>query len=88
MMIDITDFYLEEKSPEQSPKKNLKLNKGLQKKFAEDEASLPKDEGQIKLEEKLSEDIRSDKLTNRSIHSIKKYIMRERAFETTPEDLL
>jgi len=40
------------------------------------------------LEPGIKEDIRSSKLTNRSIHAIKKILMREEALKVTPQELL
>lgn len=38
--------------------------------------------------DQLEPDIRSEKLTNRSIHTIKKFLMREEAYDVTPDQLI
>ena len=63
----------------------LKIN---QKLFQEDKdlAEHEKEEGIF--DDKLKKDVRSEKLTNRSIHTIKKFMMREEAYKLTAKNLL
>lgn len=86
MMFDVSDFWLNDGSKGEEKLEDkfqaLKFNKKL---FKEDEQL---EQEQFDINEKISCDVRSEKLTNRSIHTIKKYLMREESYSVTPQNLL
>ena len=85
MMFDVSDFWLEKKENEDEISKKFQALKFNKKLFKEDEVE---EQEKFEITEKIQADVRSEKLTNRSIHTIKKYLMREESHNVTSKNLM